>query len=58
MEIKFNVSGERRKELARAVSEIIDQPMNYKGAPTFAYELKSFWKTKELLSRKFWLRSR
>lgn len=42
MEIKFNVSGERRKELARAVSEIIDQPMNYKGAPSFAYVVGDF----------------
>ena len=42
MEIKFNVTGERRKELARAVSEITDQPMTYKGAPTFAYEVGEF----------------
>jgi len=42
MEIKFNVTGERRKELARAVSEITDQPMNYKGAPTFAYVVGDF----------------
>lgn len=42
MEIKYNVMGARRKELVQAVSEITDQPVTYKGAPTFAYEIGDF----------------
>lgn len=42
MEIKLNVTGARRKELAGAVSEIAGWPAAYKGAPTFAYEIGDF----------------
>lgn len=42
MEIRFNVTGARRKELVNAVSEIADSPANYMGAPTFAYEINGF----------------
>lgn len=42
MEIKYNVTGARRKELVQAVSEIADWPVTYKGAPTFAYEIGDF----------------
>lgn len=34
----FNVSGERRKQLVGAISEILDEKIAYDGAPTFAYE--------------------
>lgn len=47
MEIRFNVTGARRKELVNAVSEITDSPVNYKGAPTFAYEINGFTVDKE-----------
>lgn len=42
MEIRFNVTGSRRKELVNALSEIVDCPAIYKGAPTFAYEISGF----------------
>ena len=42
MEIKYNVTGARRKEMVQAVSEIADWPITYKGAPTFAYEIGDF----------------
>lgn len=47
MEIRFNVTGPRRKELVNAVSEITDCPAIYKGAPTFAYEISGFTVDKE-----------
>lgn len=42
MEVKYNVTGARRKELVGAISEITDCPATYKGAPTFAYEIGDF----------------
>lgn len=42
MEIRFNVTGARRKELVNVVSEIANSPAIYKGAPTFAYEIGNF----------------
>lgn len=39
MELRYNVTGARRKELVKAVSELVGKPLNYKGAPTFAYEV-------------------
>ncbi|MDA8227038.1 MAG: virulence protein [Desulfitobacterium hafniense] len=47
MEIRFNVTGARRKELVQVVSEIADSLVNYKGAPTFAYEISGFTVDKE-----------
>ncbi len=47
MEINFNLTGENRKDLAQAVSEITDLAMNYKGVPTFAYEIGDFLIDKE-----------
>lgn len=47
MEINFNLTGEKRKDLARTVSEIADLPMNYKGVPSFAYEIGEFVIDKE-----------
>ena len=42
MEYEFKVTGQRRKELATAISEILDTPANYLGAPTFAYEIGEY----------------
>ena len=47
MEVKYNVTGARRKELVKAVSEIADCPATYKGAPTFAYVIGDFYIDKE-----------
>ncbi len=41
-EFKFNVTGTERKKLAGAISEILNTPINYLGAPTFAYEVGSY----------------
>lgn len=38
-EFRFNLNGERRKQLVGAISEIQNAPMKYLGAPTFAYEI-------------------
>ena len=42
MEMKYNVSGADRKRLVAAISEILDAPQKYLGAPTFAYEVDYF----------------
>lgn len=42
MEIKFNVTGERRKALVMAAGQILDLEPVYKGAPTFAYAVGGF----------------
>lgn len=47
MEVKYNVTGARRKELVKAVSEITDSPVTYKGAPSFAYEIDDFYIDKD-----------
>jgi hypothetical protein len=39
MRINYNVTGPERKKLVQAISEITGEPMNYKGAPTFGYEV-------------------
>lgn len=39
MEIRYNLTGTERKKLVAAISEIVGEPLNYKGAPTFAYEV-------------------
>jgi len=36
MEVKYNISGDRRKQLVGAISEILDIPAHYNGAPTFS----------------------
>lgn len=38
----YNLRSTNRKELALAVSEIINKPLNYKGAPSFDYEAGEF----------------
>ncbi len=47
MEIRFNVTGARRKELVQAASEILGGVPVYKGAPSFAYEVKSITISKD-----------
>lgn len=42
MEFNFNVTGADRKRLAGAISEILGEPVNYLGAPTFAYEIGGY----------------
>ena len=42
MEFKYGVTGTRRKEMVTAISEIMDIPQAYKGAPTFAYVIGDF----------------
>lgn len=39
MRINYNVTGPERKKLVQAISELTGDPMNYKGAPTFGYEV-------------------
>ncbi len=41
-EFKFNVTGADRKKLAGAISEILNTPMNYLGAPTFSYSIGDY----------------
>ncbi|HEX3017827.1 MAG TPA: virulence protein [Caproicibacter sp.] len=47
MEIRYNVTGERRKELAKAISEITGLPAVYKRIPTYAFEIGAFTVDKE-----------
>ena len=42
MTCKFNVPGKKRKELAQCIAEWLGCGVNYKGAPTFAYEVDRF----------------
>ncbi|GHU48808.1 hypothetical protein FACS1894127_0270 [Clostridia bacterium] len=43
MKISYSVTGKERKALVTAISEIKDEPLEYKGAPTFAYEI-GWWR--------------
>jgi hypothetical protein len=47
MELKFNRTGTERKQLVGAISEILNQPIQYLGAPTFAYEVGGYHIDKE-----------
>lgn len=42
MELKYNVTGARRKEMVSNICGLIGEPLSYKGAPTFAYEVGAF----------------
>ena len=42
MELKYNVTGNKRKSLVGAISTALDAPTNYLGAPTFAYEVGGY----------------
>lgn len=39
MEVRYNLKGAERKKLVQAVSELMETPANYKGAPSFAYDI-------------------
>ncbi|NCC05121.1 MAG: virulence protein [Proteobacteria bacterium] len=39
MKFNYNVAGSDRKQLVAAISEILEVPQKYLGAPTFAYEV-------------------
>ena len=43
MRINYNVTGPERKKLVQAISELTGEPMNYKGAPTFGYEVGRYY---------------
>ena len=48
MEVKYNVSGARRKEMVKAVSKALDGwSTEYLGAPTFSYQVGDFEITKD-----------
>jgi hypothetical protein len=47
MEFKYNVTGQRRKALVEAISEITNQPALYNGAPTFSYTIGEYHIDKE-----------
>ena len=47
MNIEFNLTGEERKNLVRAVSEIIGKPAEYQYMPTCAYIIGSHTVTKD-----------
>ncbi|QNK41461.1 virulence protein [Caproicibacter fermentans] len=42
MEFRFNVTGSERKRLTGAISEILNAPMKYLGAPGFGYEVGDY----------------
>lgn len=42
MKISYNVTGERRKQLVTVVSQELNAPVRYLGAPSFAYEVGGY----------------
>lgn len=42
MEFRFNVTGSERKRLVGTISEILNTPMKYLGAPGFGYEVGDY----------------
>lgn len=42
MKIYYNVTGTERKSLAQAVSQELNIPAKYLGAPTFTYEVGGY----------------
>ncbi len=42
MQINYNVTGAKRKELVNAISQKLNAPVRYLGAPTFAYEVADY----------------
>ncbi len=47
MQLKFNLKGKERKALVGAISEILNQPTEYMGAPTFSYNIGGYHINKE-----------
>ncbi|RTR31893.1 virulence protein [Robertmurraya yapensis] len=42
MQIHYNVTGPKRKALVNAISQQLNAPVKYLGAPTFAYEVADY----------------
>lgn len=42
MEIQYNLTGEPRKALVRAISEVLGEDATYQGAPSFAYTVDGY----------------
>lgn len=42
MKINYNVTGPKRKALVNAISQELNAPVKYLGAPTFAYEVADY----------------
>lgn len=42
MDIRYNLTGERRKALVKAMSEILGEDASYLGAPSFAYRIDGY----------------
>ncbi|OPJ65175.1 virulence protein [Clostridium oryzae] len=42
MKINYNVTGPKRKALVNAISQQLNAPVKYLGAPTFAYEVADY----------------
>ncbi|SFO58676.1 hypothetical protein SAMN04487888_103148 [Eubacterium callanderi] len=42
MQINYNVTGSKRKALVNAISQELNAPVKYLGAPTFAYEVADY----------------
>lgn len=42
MQINYNVTGPKRKALVNAISQELNAPVKYLGAPTFAYEVADY----------------
>lgn len=42
MQINYNVTGPKRKALVNAISQQLNAPIKYLGAPTFAYEVADY----------------
>src|SRR5690625_3660743 len=42
MIVKYNVKGKERKKLVEAISEHLNIPFDYKGTPSFAYQIDDY----------------
>lgn len=42
MNLHYNVTGERRKALVNAMSEVLGEDASYQGAPSFAYQIDGY----------------
>ena len=42
MEVRYNVSGERRKELITAMADLLEAKLRYNGAPSFSYTVGDY----------------
>ena len=42
MEVRYNVSGQRRKELVAAMAELLEAKTRYNGAPSFSYTVGDY----------------